>query len=151
MLVFFVAKDTAFIPKACVVMAAAPPTLLNLTPHAVTVFADGGELVWPRSGGVARLVESRKSAPEDVVLGVEDDTGRGGTVTVVAPPKFIAVEGIPEGRRTGLIVSSFVGSYLRETSEDAYLHVYSPDTGPGSVVRDESGAILGAKRLIRWC
>jgi len=28
--------------------------------------------------------------------------------------------------------------------------VYSPDTGPGSVVRDGQGQILGVRRLIRW-
>ena len=108
-------------------------TLTNRTPHAITLFASGESIVFPASGVVARAL----SVPQVPAEGING-------LPCVTPPEFSGAEGI-EGEEA-ILVSALVAPIAAKIRAN----VFSPDTGPGSVVRSEKGEILGVKRLIRW-
>jgi hypothetical protein len=62
----------------------------------------------------------------------------------VTPPEFSGAEGI-EGEEA-ILVSALVAPIAAKVRPN----VFSPDTGPVSVVRNEKGEIQGVRRLIRW-
>jgi hypothetical protein len=108
-------------------------TLTNRTPHAVTLFSNGESIIFPASGTVARAL----NAPQVPTEGING-------LPCVTPPEFSGAEGI-EGEEA-ILVSALVAPIAAKVRSN----VYSPDTGPGSVVRSEKGEIMGVKRLIRW-
>jgi len=50
-----------------------------------------------------------------------------------------------------LLVSMPVGEYIAANPEACRHWVFGPDTGPGAVVRDQRGQIIGTKRLVFYC
>lgn len=125
-------------------------TLLNCTPHAITIYDDKGENVittFPSSGYVARLT----SKPQEWVGSLQLDDGR--VVPIYSPQVFQKeVEGLPpleENQRLNIIVSLVVGEHLKAIPfwQGA---VYGPDMGKDGVVRNEAGQILGTKRLVLY-
>ena len=111
--------------------------LVNLTPHALTLRADGTDHVLPPSGTVAR-VSSIPGALENV---------SGVPVPVASATIFGDIEGLPapvDG--TLFIVSAMVLSALRGSRPD----VVGPGTGPAdNAVRDDKGRIVAVTRLVR--
>ena len=111
--------------------------MLNRTPHAVVVFVDGTSHIIPASGIVARAT----SLPQEQEAPFAHE---GVEIPCVTPPNFGGAEGI-DGEEP-ILVSALVAPIAATVRAG----IYSPDTGPGSVVRDGQGQILGVRRLIRW-
>lgn len=113
-------------------------TLINCTPHALTLrAADGTDTVIPPSGTVARV--SSTPGPLETVAGVP--------VPVAGMQTFGGVEGLPEPvTGTMFIVSAMVLAALRGSRPD----VAGPGTGPNDgAVRNERGHIVAVTRLVR--
>ena len=111
--------------------------MLNRTPHAVVVFLGDTSPIFPASGIVARAT----SLPQEPVAPLAHE---GAEIPCVTPPNFGGAEGI-DGEEP-ILVSALVAPIAAKVRTG----VFSPDTGPGSVVRDGQGQILGVRRLIRW-
>lgn len=119
---------------------------INATPHDLVIYGHGGfkKLITIPSMGQIRLRPDPDNAPTILEL-----TPR---IWIPAhqPPKWVGLDDphdllqLPETRI--LVVSGLVGEYLAKTRRN----VYSPDTGPGSVIRDERGRILGVRSLIKY-
>ncbi len=111
--------------------------MLNRTPHDVVVFAGHTSHIFPASGIVARAT----SLPQEPVAPFAHE---GVEIPCVTPPNFGGAEGI-DGEEP-ILVSALVAPIAAKLRTG----VFSPDTGPGSVVRNDQGQILGVRRLIRW-
>lgn len=110
--------------------------IINLTPHDIQVCSNEGEVIetFPPSGQIARL--SSMETEEEPLKGYP-----------VVRTEYGNVENLPEeGEGKVYIVSAMIGQVLSGKRND----IYSPDTGPKSVVRDEKGNIKGVKRFIKW-
>lgn len=108
---------------------------LNLTPHDVIVILPSGERVtFLRSGRVARAVTSPQA-----------DRGVFAGVPIVSEQVFTGTDGIEPD--DGDVIVSFLVAPLLASHPG---RVFVPDTGPGQAVRDESGQIVGVKRLIEY-
>lgn len=106
--------------------------MINLTPHTITLRTPAGDITFPPSGEVARVVA------------LYEDTGEVAGVPVVRR-KWGAISGLPcEGKRGGgVIVSSLVLEALNKEDAEG---VYAPDTGPTAI--REGGLIVAVTRLI---
>jgi len=127
----------------------------NWTPHTVLLVRDGGEDLAFESVGQCRAV----SRPMEPAVA---DTYLGRIVTV-QPPEHSAIEwshpdgktawmaraaeGVEDLRPGTVIVSSVVASLVAKASPE--FRVWVPDTGPGSVVLDEDGQIVGVRRMVQ--
>ena len=111
---------------------------INLTPHAINVFDDGGNIILslPPSGEVARVASNRELV------------GHLGPVPVFKTV-FGDVVGLPDPRPdTVFVVSTLVLSALAQkgvTRDD----VVAPDTSPQGAVRDDAGRIIGVRGFQR--
>ena len=115
-----------------------PMTLVNLTPHAITLIAPSGEHhVIPPSGTVARVA----STPGAV------EAREGFPCLVASPTKFGEVTGLPApAEGTVFVVSGMVGSALAGKGRT---DVLVPGTGPNDgALRNEAGHIVGVTRLV---
>jgi len=109
-------------------------TFINLTPHQITVFNDNNEKILevPPSGIVARVKTEYKVVKE--ICGIP-----------IVKLEYGELENVPEPmNNTYFIVSMLVKDRMKELG---YTNVLSPDTSPGSAVRDEQGRIIGVRRL----
>lgn len=109
--------------------------LINLTPHAVTIYQDGQPvLTIPADGRVARCTEGREDYTHGPLL-VDGVPVRRTTVG------FGAVTDLP-GPKDGVtyIVSTITGKAAAETGRT---DLVSPDL----LVRDDTGRILGCEAL----
>jgi len=109
-------------------------TLVNLTPHAVIVLDENGEVIVciQASGTIARLVETVAEAPE--VLGVPG-------VTVALGP----IDGLPDQvDGTTYVVSMPLLMGMRAAGIDRPDCVY-----PFGQVRDDQGRIIGCRSFAR--
>lgn len=116
-------------------------TVINLTPHALTLRApDGTDNVIPPSGTVARVSNTPGSPTGDQV----------GGVPVVSADTTGEVTGLPEPvEGTVFIVSGFVGSALAGSGRD---DVLVPGTGPkDGAIRNERGHIVAVTCLKEVC
>ncbi len=106
--------------------------LVNLTPHALTVLAPGGQSVTlPPSGQVARVAQTDTLTGAVVVDGL---------ALPVAKKSFGAVEGLPlalDG--VAYVVSGLVLAALGDSRPDVY--------APGTLVRDANGVVTGCNGL----
>ena len=108
---------------------------VNLTPHDIVVRLDSGkDLIIPRSGQVARL---------KTFQAVEYPWGE--DMPALATSTLEGIDGLP-GPEDGVI---YIASTLVAQAAARYgrRDVVSPDTGPGSAIRDESGQIVAVRRL----
>jgi hypothetical protein len=107
--------------------------LVNLTPHAINIANEDGEIVRviPPSGTVARVTSKAVPRPPiDGVPFVETVLGK--------------VEGLPNpDGGTYYIVSQFIISAL-----PTWPNLVRPDTGP-SCLRDDNGQIVAVRALTR--
>jgi len=111
--------------------------IINCTPHAITLRADGTDTVLAPSGTVAR-VSSTPGALETVP---------GVPVPVAGVQTFGGIEGLPEPvPGTLFVVSAMVLAALRGSRPD----VVGPGTGPNDgAVRNEKGHVVAVTRLVR--
>ena len=113
--------------------------LVNMTPHDVNIVDEDGVLIrrYEKSG-----VYVRAKTPSQAVLG---SLGR---VPVVAPADFTNAEisNLPNSN-VPIIVSILAAPGAAKVYAGS---VFTPDTGPASVVRDDKGHIVGVRRLIRY-
>lgn len=120
---------------------AAPPgdvagavSLVNLTPHPVTVYdVDRAVASWPPAGPFARLVESRRPAPE-----VLTDQG---PMPVAEISYAQEVDDLPEPTPGRLFLVSRVLAAAVTRGDLLF---------PADEVRDESGRIIGCRTLGRF-
>ena len=126
--------------------ASAPtsPSILNLTPHTLTVFLDDDQQTKVSYAAQGKSVRVR-SRPQKHIMTLDNG------IKVYTPPAFEqeTLDGFPyhqdeEEYHPDLAVSMIVGEHVPSGYRG---NVYCPDTGPQSVVRDSSGRILGVKRL----
>ncbi len=115
--------------------------IVNLTPHAVNLITNDKTHVYPASGNTVRLdsVEQSLCPALTAALGVP----------VYTAPEFTGTTGLPQDSNTNIIVSMPVAQYLQQ--EDCWNGaVFSPDTGPSQAIRNDSGDIIGVRRLVVW-
>lgn len=112
----------------------ASEAILNWTPHPIVLIKDDGtEVVLPPAGHAPRLAENAEAA--GALLGVP-------VVKIVRSGLTAPLPTVPPG--TAVIVGEIVADAVAQALG---IRVYSPDTGPQSVVRDSDGRIRGVKRL----
>ena len=114
-------------------------TLVNLTPHALTLVSARGEhTVLPASGTVARVA----STPGTV------EAREGFPCAIASPTVFGEVTGLPCPQAgTAFIVSGMVGAALAGRGRT---DVFVPGTGPNDgALRNEAGHIVGVTRLVQ--
>ena len=114
-------------------------TVINLTPHAITVRDETGDTVFPPSGQVARCAsEQREEFFASHALGLPV------VKNVIGP-----VEGLPEGESCGhkvYLVSSMVAQH--PSIAGVRLDVVSPNTGPTAI--RENGQIVAVQSFQRF-
>lgn len=105
--------------------------VVNLTPHDVRIVNEAGEVVkiYPKTGQVARI-DSKQVSNGDIDGVPCVKTAFTAPIDLPAP-----VDG------TIYIVSLVTAQNCPRPD------LVAPDTGPGSVVRDEAGQIIGVKRF----
>lgn len=119
--------------------------IVNLTPHDVVVVDGDGKTIrtFPTSGGVARMA----SAEQHRVTTICDN------VPVHEAQRFTDViwpENLPD-HVEGVIVSVTIdGTGQFCAGKSLAFKVYGPDTSPAAAVRDQSGRIVGTKRLVMY-
>ena len=122
--------------------------LINCTPHDVRIFGenDDFEMVETivKSGTFARMTQE-----SDEILETRIKVGNR-MVSVKRAPVFTEVLGLPDDLAKPIIVSMPVGQYLQQHPEKYKGAVFGPDTGPGGVVRDKGGQILGTRHFILY-
>ena len=126
----------------------------NLTPHAIVVrMPDGSDRTFePHPEGPLRLDFGE---PESRVLPPAPDFDV--PVVIMPRPTPAALQELRKELRRhvkeagnnrvhyGIIVPRMILEYV---PDDLAYHVYAPDTGPGSVVRDKDGRIVAVRRLM---
>lgn len=122
-----------FAPRPPAPQSPAGGRVVNLTPHAVTVVADGGSATIPPSGGVARVATTRELVGTIIVDGVE---------IPVYETSFGAVEGLPAPQQGVLyVVSGLVLAALKSERSDLL--------APGELIRDGEGRVVGCRGFTR--
>lgn len=130
--------------------------LLNLTPHKIVIYNAIKTSVIreiPVSPQLAMRLESHIQKFLPHTLDQE--------IPLVEPPRYREVVNIPLSVRyadgklgpPSVIVAAVVGEYLVNQAPELLKHfkaIYAPDTGPGGVVRDAEGSIIGTTRLIQY-
>jgi len=120
------------------------PRIVNLTPHTITILSQDGETLAqiPPSGTVARVSMGREHVGSLSYQGAEIPLVR---------PSYGEVEGLPELPEpdTLYVVSVLVAQALADDPTWRG-RLLVPDTGPGSVVRDADGRIVGVRYLQVW-
>jgi len=115
--------------------------LINLTPHAIVIAADGNvetALTIPPSGMVARVSSSQKDTGAISVV-TDNET----TSVVLAIRTWGEVLDLPApADNTIYIVSALVAGQVSDRSD-----VYAPDTGKDAL-RNDKGHIVAVRRLI---
>ncbi|WP_432559347.1 hypothetical protein [Granulicoccus sp. GXG6511] len=107
-------------------------TLINLTPHHVTVFTDAGEVTFAATGTFARLAETKTSAADLT-------TAQGDVPTEVVT--YHGLTDLPDPQPgMAYLVSRVVAAESDRT--DLYF--------PSGEVRDKDGRIIGCRTLGRF-
>lgn len=105
--------------------------VINLTPHDVVVWLENGKKVtFPKSGEVARVVEQVEQ--EGKVIGIP-----------IVSKTYTEIQSLP----TQFPGTIYLVSILVLQNVEGRPDVFSPDTGPGGAVRDDTGKIIGVKRF----
>ena len=123
---------------------------VNLTPHAIDIVDDDGKVVLsiPPSGTSARVIPAPQTVAK-VSIGdgvfvpvVIDGTGDGHNL-------FTAIDLGAQSGAKNIIVSQKLADAYWETMPEGTTR-WVPDTGPGSVVRDAGGAVVGVRRMLLY-
>ena len=107
-------------------------TIINLTPHPLSLVGEGGTLQVPASGQIARLAVERTALDPVTIDGV---------TLLVSRPKLGEMTGLPPAEEgVILIVSALVAEAANR--EDIF--------SPGELIRSPEGAVIGAKGLCSY-
>lgn len=109
---------------------------VNLTPHSIHIEGYGDVMPDPR--GPVRLDEIRLLDQYETIGGVK----------CVRPPEYIGLTPKLEFHNENLIFSAVVCEYAMVNRCYRDCAIFSPDTGPDGVIRNENGQIIGTKQLI---
>lgn len=110
--------------------------LVNHTPHAITLIKeDGGQIVIPPSGTVARVETTQRRLPSIEVEGEHFP---------VSNNAHGEITGLPDIQEGQLVI---VSSMVLDKNHTRY-DLIAPDTGNDSVVRDTNGRIIGVRGFI---
>lgn len=103
-------------------------TIVNLTPHAVTFYAQDGKTIINTipSSGIARAVQTRK--PINNINGIP-----------VSKTGYGAVEGLPDKQDNTIFIVSVLTAQAAKGRDDLYI--------VDDLIRDDAGCILGCKAL----
>lgn len=126
--------------------------LINTTPHTVSLHLS--------EDTVADYPPDKKCALRLIEQPGEKHADAHG-VPVCSPPQWVGLSWMTFPRDdikvpVDLLVSMPVGNYFRQHGispvlrEAGVRHVFGPNTGPGAVVRDDAGQIVGTRELIRY-
>lgn len=110
--------------------------ITNLTPHTLNVVDDAGKIILSvaPSGTVARV--TTKQATVGNVAGID-----------IVRTVFGDVDGLPDPQPDTIYVVSTLVLQALKANGVIRDDVVSPDTSPSSVVRDDTGNIIGVKRF----
>jgi len=115
--------------------------VVNLTAHDIKVWVNGHYLTFPKSGNVAR-VKTGHTLERSVQVQEGDHTVKIPVTSVT----FGEVEGLPKPKH-GIVY--LVSSVVRmQPSVKSRPDVFSPNTAPNFVYRDEEGNIQAVKALV---
>lgn len=123
--------------------------LTNLTAHDIIIEPDDAAakvLIYKKSGMVVRL---RADNPQKFIMALDNGC------PVFEPQAFSRIDpDVLPDTTTDVLVPMVVAQWLCERGiPDGWKLVqaiYVPDTGPDGVVRNEYGAIVGVRRLVRF-
>lgn len=122
------AESVEFWCKHALVPEPGEQTVINLTPHEITVVRDGVTRTLPASGHVARVTTTYRDLQRSVLGAPVKTTTHG------------AVEGLPDAQEgVTFVVSGLVRAALTGR----------PDVvSPGALLRDEAGRVIGCAEFI---
>ena len=107
-------------------------TIVNLTPHSLTLHGESGSITVAPSGNTARLAVSRVLVGTLALEGI--------TLTIVRPTMG-EITGLPDPvEGTVYVVSAMVAEKAKRADVLA----------PGELVRDSAGNVVGAKGLTTY-
>ena len=106
--------------------------IINLTPHDINIVTDSKTIIIEKSGKVVRVLEK-----------CEETTAIDNIPVVIK--KYTEIVDLPEPTKDVIYLVSIIVLQQIKGRKDCY----TPDTGPDSVIRNESGQIIGVKRLIK--
>lgn len=116
------------------------PSLVNLTPHAITVQGDG-TLILPPSGKIARLAVARAARPA-VVVSPGEYPGLSSPVTLpVVRPTLGEIADLPAPTEGVLFI---VSALVAEAAKRADV------LSPGELIRDDKGVIVACRGLCSY-
>jgi hypothetical protein len=115
--------------------------VINLTPHEITVFLpDGGTIVFPPSGTVARVEEHAAPYSQGLLTA--------GGVVPLWRKHYGKVTGLPPREEgTVYIVSAMVKAAVEDPDGVNYRAGLGDLYSPHGLVRDEAGRVIGCKGL----
>jgi hypothetical protein len=126
---------------------------INHTPHNIAIYKDNKIVYTFYSACVTpdkpplRVLEVDNKQQDRKSLALPN----GAEVPLEPPPVYSNLSHSVSG---SILVSQVVAQFITQWSyllqEHGITHVYCPDTGPNSVVRNERGEIVGVKRLIQY-
>lgn len=119
----------------------------NHTPHDIIIYKDGNVVAsFPPSTPILRLTQTTQSHTHEIQLVMGNNS-----ITIASPPQYVGLSDAVSG---DILVSQLVAQWLVDHPDVQKFHgitsIYSPDTGPGGVVRNEKGEIIGTKKLIKY-
>ena len=119
---------------------------LNLTPHCVKLFIMDFAVEFPSSGFI-RLLRTQNGQSK-IECGISGDVSLTFEFPKFAPFTDYTLECDEPISDQALIVSMPVADYIISNNLFMDNAVLIPDTGPGSVIRDTNGNIVGVRKFI---
>ena len=114
--------------------------LKNYTPHEINVYGNGfyTSIKTEVEGGIRVSEKATPLRSLFIIDGLEID---------VVTKQYGVVEGLPEQEEGVYLIVSLMVAQALKSQGIIRSDIISPDTGPGSVIRDEDGHIKGVKRF----
>ena len=126
--------------------------LCNMTPHALHIrdasSTDGSRFVIVEPCGITPRMVSATQCPSEIIFR--------GRIQVFTPAEFTGVDFMDfethVTKDTPIVVARYVAQYLKNIGFVWPGGIYSPDCGPNSAIRDDTGKLVGVQRLEGpWC
>ena len=133
-------------------------TILNLTPHPVTLFKEDGSQVTFESNGYVRLKEKISSYGFGILPivykkfnGIELRLNNIKKEDIIPDMvMYVITSCIVAKHLQGDLFEEFKDEIMEATGNRVGVIVIAPDTGPDSVVRDDKGNVIGVRRFCRF-
>jgi len=124
-------------------------TFVNLTPHSLTLCIDEEtEITLPSQGNIR--VPTAPQRDLGTIEGVPVVSPQVATLFDAATVELVrrSMDVDEKGDARGVVITSVYAA--EEIAAQLGLVAYAPDTGPDSVIRDESGRIKAIRRLVKF-